>query len=68
MEIPCDFAPFVCQSGEQCVGDECIGECKENNDCPFNWQRCIFNKCADICTLLKCANCKYGICGYQEPS
>lgn len=68
METPCDFAPLICREEEKCVGHECVSKCKAKSDCPFNWQNCIANECRDPCITMRCRDCKYGICGYQEPN
>lgn len=64
---PCYDAPVICNDNQTCLGYYCGNDnCRSNSDCPYDWQNCIQGKCLDRCALLKCANCKYGQCGYSE--
>lgn len=65
---PCFKTPFVCKEGETCQNYYCSGKCSVDTECPYDWQNCVKNRCVDRCAFLKCANCKYGICNYVEPS
>ena len=69
-DVPCAFAPLVCEDREKCKDYQCVSGCSEHSDCPFNWQMCssFTNECVDRCTFLKCSNCRYGKCGYEGSS
>ena len=58
----------MCIEGEKCLEDTCSARCTEDKECPFDWQICSPEKiCVDRCSILECANCKFGICGYPLP-
>lgn len=64
---PCHKAPFTCSKAGQCLGYYCGNEtCSQNGDCPYDWQVCDNEKCADSCILKDClGSCRYGQCNYQ---
>lgn len=67
-DTPCNQVPFVCDKDEKCNGYYCISSgCRTDEQCPYSWQTCINGNCVDKCTNWKCANCKYGQCGYVPP-
>lgn len=66
---PCHKVPFTCKTGDYCLDYYCASPtCSDDEVCPYDWQTCTGNKCVDRCALMKCANCKYGQCAYEEPS